>query len=260
MDIGTIIGVVVGLGLVLVSIILKSPITAFIDVSSVLIVVGGTLAATMVAFSIKSVMTAIKASLQIFFQQKINYAATVRELLAAADVARREGALGLEKLSTKSSYMKTGYTLVADGYKTEDVRDVMTIELEAAASHREEVVAVLEKMAELAPAWGMIGTLIGLVIMLLNLDDPQSIGPAMAVALLTTLYGALWANLLLTPAATKLTERSEKETHNYRLILEGTLGIARNENPRAIQQRLVGFMPPEDRAALQAKALAQKKG
>jgi chemotaxis protein MotA len=149
---------------------------------------------------------------------------------------------------------------VADGYKPENIREVLTIEMEATISRHEEVVKVLEKMADLAPAWGMIGTLIGLVIMLLNLSDPSAVGPAMAVALLTTLYGALWANLLLIPSAAKLEERSEREARDQRLVLEGAIGMARNENPRAIQQRLVGFMPSSDRAQLQAKARAKKKG
>jgi chemotaxis protein MotA len=149
--------------------------------------------------------------------------------------------------------------LVADGYRPEDIRSVLTIEMEASQARHEEIVKVLDKMAELSPAWGMIGTLIGLVIMLLNLDDPSSIGPAMAVALLTTLYGALFANLILSPGASKLADRAEREGLNLSLILEGAMGMARNENPRAIQQRLVGFMPSSDRAALQAKAREKKK-
>jgi len=209
MDIGTIIGIAVGLILVLVSILLKGSILAFIDPASILIVIGGTCSATLVAFPIKSVMGAIKASVSIFFQHRIDHLETVRTLLKAAEMVRKEGPLGLEKFKTNDQFMKTAFALVADGYKTEDLRHVLIIEMEAATARQEEVVNVLEKMAELAPAWGMIGTLIGLVIMLLNLSDPQSLGPAMAVALLTTLYGALWANLILTPSAAKLEERAD---------------------------------------------------
>lgn len=260
MDLGTIIGVVVGLVLVLTSILLKGTLLAFVDVASLLIVVGGTFAATMVAFPMGSVMRAVKASISIVFTHRIDYVATVRTLLKAADAARKEGPLALEKAEASNEFMKTGFALVADGYRPEDIKGVLHIELEATVARQEEIVTILEKMAELAPAWGMIGTLIGLVIMLLNLSDPSSIGPAMAVALLTTLYGALWANLLLTPSAAKLNERTEKEAMDMNLILEGALAMARNENPRAIQQRLLGFMPSEDRADLQAQARAKKKG
>lgn len=260
MDLGTIIGIVVGLVLVLVSIILKASLLAFFDVSSILIVVGGTFSATLVAFPMHSVMDSLKASISIFFQHRIDHVGTVREILKAADEVRRNGPLALEKFKASNQFMKTAFDLVADGMHVDSIRDVLTIELEATLSRHEEVVKVLEKMADLAPAWGMIGTLIGLVIMLLNLSDPSAIGPAMAVALLTTLYGALWANLLLSPSAAKLEDRSEREAQDHRLILEGALGMARNENPRAIQQRLVGFMPSEDRAELQSKARAKKKG
>ncbi len=260
MDLGTIIGIAVGLILVLVSIILKASILAFFDVSSILIVVGGTFAATFVAFPMTSVLAALKASISIFFQHRIDHVGTVREILKAADEVRRNGPLALEKVKASSPFLKTSFDLVADGMHVDAIRDVLTIELEATLSRSEEVVKILEKMADLAPAWGMIGTLIGLVIMLLNLSDPSAIGPAMAVALLTTFYGALWANLLLGPSAAKLEDRSEREAQDHRLILEGALGMARNENPRAIQQRLMGFMPSENRAELQSKALAKKKG
>ena len=260
MDLGTIIGIVVGMALVLLSIVLKGSLLAFIDSSSLLIVVGGTFSATLVAFPMSSVIRTMKSSISIFFTPRIDHVGTVRELLKGADAVRKEGPLALEKMKPSSEFMGTAFQLVADGMRPEDIRHVLSIEAEAAATREAEVVGIMEKMAELAPAWGMIGTLIGLVIMLLNLADPSSIGPAMAVALLTTLYGALWANFLLTPGAAKLEERSLRQSENSKLIVEGAMGMARNENPRQIQQRLMGFMPPSDRAELQAKAMAKKKG
>ncbi len=259
MDLGTIIGIVIGLGLVVASIMMNGTILAFMDIASILIVGGGTLAASCVAFPLGSVFAAIKTSMSIFFQHKIDHLETVRTLLKAADLVRKNGPVALEKMQSQNDFMRTAFDLVADGYRPEDIRGVLSIELEASQARDEEIVKILEKMAELAPAWGMIGTLIGLVIMLLNLDDPASIGPAMAVALLTTLYGALFANLILGPSAAKLADRSEREGLNLALILEGAMGMARNENPRAIQQRLVGFMPSSDRAALQAKAREKGK-
>ncbi len=260
MDLGSIIGIVVGVALVVVSILLSGNLLAFVDVPSMLIVVGGTFASTLVAFPMASVMGAQKASLNIFFQHRIDSVATVRAILQAAEKVRKEGPLALEKIKTESEFMTTAFQLVADGYRPEDLREVLIIEQEAIAARHDEVIKILEKMAELAPAWGMIGTLIGLVIMLLNLSDPSAIGPAMAVALLTTFYGALWANFILAPSAAKLAERNEREAEDYRLVVEGAAAMARNENPRAIQQRLIGFMPPGARAALGAKARAKRKG
>ena len=259
MDLGTIIGIVVGLVLVVVSILLSGSLVAFIDVPSILIVIGGTISATLVAYPMSAVVRSMKASMSIFFQPRIDHVSTVRELLKAADAVRKEGPLALEKMKPPSEFMGTAFQLVADGMRPEDIRHVLTIEAEAAHSRSMEVIGVMEKMAELAPAWGMIGTLIGLVIMLLNLSDPSAIGPAMAVALLTTFYGALWANFLLSPGATKLGDRAGRQGEDFKLVIEGAMGMARNENPRQIQQRLMGFMPPSDRAELQAKAMAKKK-
>lgn len=259
MDLGTIIGIIVGITMVVVSILLSGSLSSFWDVPSLAIVLGGTLASTMVAFPLKSVMAAGKAAISVFFGTRIDHVETVRTILRAANAVRKDGALALEKMKVDKSFMQTAFQLVADGMNPEDVGHTLTIEMEAAGTRQAEIVKVLEKMAELAPAWGMVGTLIGLVIMLLKLDDPKAIGPAMSVAILTTFYGALLANFLLGPSATKLEERSEREQEDYRLVMEGAIGMARNENPRTIQQRLLGFMPPTDRAALSAQARAKKK-
>ena len=129
------------------------------------------------------------------------------------------------------------------------MRSIMELERDVMEERHTESQAILEKMGELAPAWGMVGTLIGLVIMLLSLDDPSSIGPAMAVALLTTFYGALWANFILMPAASKLEQRTKKEVLNLNLMIETLMSIAETENPRLLQERLMGFLPPRERAA-----------
>jgi chemotaxis protein MotA len=128
------------------------------------------------------------------------------------------------------------------------------LESETAEERHGESQLILEKMGDLAPAWGMIGTLIGLVIMLLNLDDPSSIGPSMAVALLTTFYGALWANFILLPAATKLEQRTKREMLNNNLIIEALVSVASDENPRMIQEKLLGVLPPKDRQAVIKKS------
>ncbi len=259
MDIGTVIGVTFGIALVLISILLGGSLQSFVNAPGLLIVVGGTFAATFVAFPIGSVIKAIKSSIGLIFPEKTDSIETVRTLITAAEVYRKDGPPALERLKTADPFMKLAFQLVADGYKASDVGDLLRIEQEATLLRREESQAILEKMGDLAPAWGMIGTLVGLVIMLINLSDPSSIGPAMAVALLTTFYGAVLANLLFLPGANKLAGRAVKEQINMRLIVEGAAAIARNENPRQVQQRLMGFMPPEVRSQIQAKRIKAGK-
>lgn len=255
MDIATLIGVIVGTGLVLSSILLKASILNFVDTSSILIVFGGTIAATLNSFPLSNVLGAFKISIKIFMVHKIDLVETLKDMLKISALARKEGPLALEKYETGNEFLKKGLALVADGTKGTAVKNIMELERDTIEERHGESQLILEKMGELAPAWGMIGTLIGLVIMLLKLDDPSSIGPAMAVALLTTFYGAMWANFLLLPAATKLEQRTKKEMLNNNLIIEALISIAENENPRLLQERLLGALPSRDRqAVLPAKA------
>ena len=261
MDIATIIGVVSGLGLVLSAILLKASIVNFMDVSGVFIVFGGTTAATLNSFPMDSVLNAFKISIKVFFVQRIDYVKVLKELLTIAKLARKEGPLALEKYKTSDAFLKKGLRLVADGTNGSVIRAILVLERDAVEERHKESQLILEKMGDLAPAWGMIGTLIGLVIMLLNLDDPSSIGPAMAVALLTTFYGALWANFLLLPAATKLEQRTKREILRSNLIIETLGSISGNENPHVLQERLLGFLPTRDRrSALPGKPAKKERG
>lgn len=255
MDLATIIGVIAGIGLVLGSIMLKASIINFIDPASILIVFGGTVSATLISFPLKSVINAMKTSIKIIFGHKIDYIVTLQEMMKIANMARKDGVLALEKYKSDNPFLKKGLGLVADGTKGEVIVSIMSLERDTMVERHEESQSILDKMGELAPAWGMIGTLIGLVIMLLNLSDPSSIGPAMAVALLTTFYGALWANFMLLPASSKLEQRTKRELLNTNLMIETLNSIAEQENPRLLQERLIGFLPPKDRQA----ALPTKK-
>ena len=250
MDLGTIIGIVAGIVLILSAIMINASIMNFIDIPSILIVIGGTTSATLVSFPLKSVFSALKISIKILFGYKISFIETLQEMIKISMVARKEGPLALEKYDTDDEFLKKGLMLVADGTKGDVLRRMLELERDALEERHTEVQSILEKMGELAPAWGMIGTLIGLVIMLLKLDDPSSIGPAMAVALLTTFYGAVWANFILIPAATKLQKRTGVEAQKFDLIIESMMSIAEVENPRLLQERLLGFLPPKDRQAL----------
>jgi chemotaxis protein MotA len=249
MDLATLIGVICGLILVLSSILLKASITNFIDISSILIVFGGTIASTLNAFPLNGVITALKTSIKVIFGHKVDFIGTFQEMLKIASMARKEGPLALEKYKTEDMFLKKGMGLVADGTRGEVLQRILELERDAIEQRHGEIQSILEKMGELAPAWGMIGTLIGLVIMLLKLDDPSSIGPAMAVALLTTFYGALWANFILIPAASKLEVRTKIEVQRLNLIIETMMSMAETENPRLLQERLLGLMTPKDRLA-----------
>ena len=256
MDLGTIIGIVAGTALVLSAIMLKASVMNFIDPSSFLIVFGGTTAATLNAFPLPSVINALKTSVSILFGHRINFVGTLQEMIKIANMARKEGPLALEKYKTDDLFLKKGLTLVSDGTRGQVLKSILELERDITEERQMESQLILEKMGDLAPAWGMIGTLIGLVIMLLKLDDPSSIGPAMAVALLTTFYGAFWANFLLLPAASKLEQRSKQEILKTNLVIETLVSISETENPRLLQERLMGFLPPKDRH----EALPTKKG
>jgi len=247
MDIGTLIGIVGGSAMVLVAIMLKAGLDSFIDPASILIVFGGTTAATLNSFPMKSVFHAFKISVKIFFSHRIDYTAVLKEMITIAAIARKKGVVVLDQYKTEDVFLKKALTLAADGTTGKVLRQILELERDAVEERHIESQIILEKMGDLAPAWGMIGTLIGLVIMLLNLNDPSTIGPAMAIALLTTFYGALWANFYLLPASTKLEQRTKKEIIKSSLIIETMVSISGNENPRILQERLLGFLPSGER-------------
>jgi len=255
MDIGTIIGIVGGTVMLLAAILLKASLVNFIDLAGIFIVFGGTTASTLNAFPMQSVFHALRISIKIFFSHRIDYTGVLREMIKLSALARKNGPVAMEKYKTDDAFLKKALTLTADGTGGEVLRQILELEREAIEERHIESQVILEKMGDMAPAWGMIGTLIGLVIMLLNLSDPSTIGPAMAVALLTTFYGALWANFYLLPASSKLEQRTKKEIIKSNLIIETVVSISGNENPRILQERLLGFIPPRERQ----KALPTRK-
>ncbi|MEW5722034.1 MAG: MotA/TolQ/ExbB proton channel family protein [Thermodesulfobacteriota bacterium] len=259
MDIATIIGIISGLGLILASILINAPIKAFFDLPSVFIVFGGTIAATLNSFPLGSVINALKTSFKIFFGHRIDYIATMQEMLKIAQLARKNGPVALEKYKTEDKILQKGLMLAADGTRGRVLREILELERDTTEERHQESQTILEKMGDLAPAWGMIGTLIGLVIMLLNLSDPSSIGPSMAVALLTTFYGAFWANFYLLPAANKLEQRTKREVVNINLVIETLVSITEAENPRLLQERLLVFLPPRERQMAVPKKSVMKK-
>lgn len=250
MDISSIIGLV--LASVLIVLGMGSFVTAFIDLPSMLIVLGGTLGATMVFFPLENLMGLGSVVKNVFFtptQSTSNLIATIIDL---AGRARREGILSLQSAENESDdeFLVKGLGLVVDGIEETVIEDIMGNEIDFLEERHKSGADMLASMGALSPAFGMIGTLIGLVIMLQNLQDTSAIGPAMAIALITTFYGALMANLVFIPFSGKLRTRSNQEVLLRRLTMEGVMAIAAGNNPRVVEQKLNSFLAPKLRGSL----------
>lgn len=264
MDLFTLIGIIAGVGFILGSILIQTSIMTFINIPSLLIVLGGTAASSFISFSGKSLMNAMNDLITIFFKHDIDYMETIEELVKMGRINRKQGKVGLEKVKVESEFLQRGLSLVAAGLKPSAILRQMSIEKQVQIDRAEDSAAVLEKMGDLSPAWGMVGTLIGLVIMMLNLNDPSAIGPSMAVALLTTFYGSVFANLIFIPGATKIEHRSSKAIKHHDLIIEGLLSLAMNESPMMLKDKLTGFLAGSENGESNGKsasgAAAKSKG
>lgn len=249
MDLGTVIGIVLSFGLVVSAILTGGSLIVFISVPSLLIVLGGTIGAALVNYPMSYVIGVVGVIKNTFFSSLDSPADIIERFKDYANRARREGILSLEPVLKEidDDYMRKGLQLTVDGLEPQTIQEILETEISYLQDRHQvgaEVVAVLGTMA---PAMGMIGTVIGLVQMLQTMSDPSSIGPAMAVALLTTLYGAVLANLVFNPMAGKLKTRSKEEVLLRELILEGILSISKGENPRIIEEKLNSYLPPKDR-------------
>lgn len=247
MDIGTLLGLISGTILVMVAILLGGDLWGFVNAPSALIVIGGTVAVTFIMFPMGVVLGSFKVALKAFFSRSPNPKLVIDEIVALANKARKESLVSLEKTPINDPFLKKGVLLVADGTEERLVVTILETEINFTRQRHQQGQGVFKGMGTMAPAFGMIGTLIGLVNMLQVLDDPTAIGPGMALALLTTLYGALMANLAFIPIAKKLEERSQEELSKMELTMEGVISILRGENPRLIQEKLEAFLPPSMR-------------
>jgi len=220
-----------------------------------MIVVGGTLAATLINFPLAQVVGTIKVIRIAFRNHTTEPAKIIGILVAFAEKARREGLLALEAEAEMldEPFLKKGIELIVDGTDPELVRNILETELSFVAERHKQGAQIFENMGASAPAFGMLGTLIGLILMLRNLEDPSTIGPGMAVALITTFYGSLLANLIFLPIAGKLKVRSSEEILNKELMLEGILSIQAGENPRIVAEKMKSFLNPIARKKLNQK-------
>lgn len=247
MDIATIVGLVSGFIFIIWGILVSGEIGSFIDVSSILIVIGGTLASTLISYPIKSFLGSFKVVKNAFLHEEISPDGVIAQIIKLANVARKEGLLSLEELAEgiDDKFLKKGIMLIVDGTDPELVRNILETELVFLEERHTEGQSLFETMGSFAPAYGMLGTLIGLINMLKKLEDPSSIGPNMSVALVTTFYGSFLANVVFLPIANKLKIRSNREILVKELMVEGLLSIQAGENPRIIEEKLKTFVPPE---------------
>lgn len=252
MDLASILGIIISFTVVVVAIFLGGSISQFIDVPSMLIVIGGGMAATLIRFPLAGLMGAFATGGKVAFKHKKSDARSIIEKVAElADIVRRSGPLGLETVEIDDPTMAKGVQYVTDGYEGDFIRDAMERERDLYLERLEEGQRVFKALGDSAPAFGMIGTLVGLVQMLANMDDPAAIGPSMAIALLTTLYGALIANVICMPIADKLASKFKTEELNQSLIIDGVLQIRDNKSPDAVKEALISYLPETARAGIQ---------
>lgn len=253
MDIATIIGVILGITLIIISILLEGSLLTFWSFSSVMIVVGGTLASTLINYPLKQVLGVIKVTKNAFHTNTFDPLNVIKFIVSLAEKARREGLLALEEEADNSEdeFIKKGIHLIVDGTDPELVRNILQAELLMMEERHKVGYGIMEAMGASAPAYGMLGTLIGLILMLTKLDDPGALGPGMAVALITTFYGSILANLIFLPIAGKLKLRSSEEMMQKEIIIEGVLSIQAGENPRIVAEKMKTFLTPEEKELLE---------
>ena len=251
-DLATIVGLVAGFGLVISAIALGGDPLSFVNPPSGLIVIGGTFAVTTMCFSLKEMLGTAKIALKTIATTSRDPSDAAVQVLQVAEMARKNGVLSLQGALEdfkEEPFLYKGMAMVVDGTPGEEVENIMRRDMMATLQRHRKGGAILKKMAEFAPAMGLIGTLIGLVQMLGNLQDPASIGPSMAVALLTTFYGAVLANMVLMPMASKLERNSAEEALVNSIYVLGATSIGRQENPRRLEMLLNSVLPPAKRVA-----------
>lgn len=253
MDIASILGLVICAVLVVFGITVDegfSVMMNFYDLPSVLITLGGSFACTLVYFSLKDFVTSLKAFKIALKKPVSKETETIKNIIDLSNVARKEGLLALEEAVNEldDEYLKKGILLVVDGTDPELVRAIMETEMVCIENRHKKVISFYDTLAAMGPAWGMIGTLIGLINMLKNLSDISTVGPNMAIALITTLYGSLLANWIALPIAGKLKYNNEIEIMLKEVTIEGLLSIQAGENPRVIEEKLKSFLSPEQRS------------
>lgn len=251
MDIATIIGILGGFGLVITAVLSGGGLTWFLDGPSAMIVLGGTLGAVLIHYPLSDVFGVIKVAQQAFRGRKQQADLVINHLVEMSRTSRREGLLSLQKTlpKTRDPFLTNAIQLVVDGVDPAHISEILETELDCIGERHRLGAEIFTTMGNFAPAMGLIGTLIGLVQMLKQMNNPGSIGPAMAVALITTFYGVVLANLVFLPIAGKLRNRSAQELLLKQLIINGILSIQSGDNPRVLEQKLHSYLAPRERTS-----------
>lgn len=263
MDLSTIFGLVIAVAMMGGALAVLSMggqsrlhLSGFVDPPAILMVLGGSLAVVLVGFPLRKVLSLGRLVGRVFWHRPIDLAGVISQMVSFSETARRDGLLALEARihEIDDPFIRFGIQMAVDGAQPETIEEVMRTEIDSVANRHRESKKMLDLMGRCGPAFGMIATLLGLVIMLGNLNDPETIGPAMAVALIGTLYGALLANLVCIPFSEKLAHQSQEERLAREIVLRGILAIQSGENPRLVEQRLSTFLPHGSRPRIYQRA------
>jgi len=249
MDLATLIGLVGAVLAILTAILMGGSMDIFVNAPGLMIVCAGTMTVVLTKYPISVAAHALKAAAKAFLNKTQTPGELIEKCVELSSIARKEGVLGLEQVEIENEFLKRGVLLVVDGNDADFVRKMMNTDINQTIERHEEGQSIFKSIGDVAPAMGMIGTLIGLVQMMANMDDPKALGPAMAVALLTTLYGAVIANVFALPIADKLSLRSKQERMTKHLIVEGISAIQEGLNPRVVEDLLKIYLPGSKRSA-----------
>ena len=253
MDLATLIGLVGAFAFIIMSMLLGGSLDMYVDTPSLMIVFGGSLFVVLIKHNLGQFLGAGKVAAKAFIFKPEPTNDLIGQLVELSDIARKGGFLALEEVEIDNPFMKKGIDLLVDGYESKTIKQILHKDIGLTNERHNQGINIFSSLGDVSPAMGMIGTLVGLVAMLSNMDDPKSIGPAMAVALLTTLYGSMLSNMVALPIADKLTLRKEQETLNRRLILDGLLAIQEGQNPRLIEGLLNNYVHENKRTFEMAK-------
>lgn len=252
MDLATLIGFLAAWGLIIATIAMGTGAMVFVNMPSLMIVIGGAFAVVLMRFTLGQFIGSIKTAMKAFMYKSESPAELIDVVVELAAVARKEGLLALEGQEINNPVLAKGISMLVDGHEPAVVKKTLTTEMNETVARHKIGQDIFKQIGDAGPAMGMIGTLVGLVQMLSNMSDPKSIGPAMAVALLTTLYGAMLANMFALPVSDKLSLRSAEEQMNKTIIIESVLGIQDGQNPKVLEQVLRNYLPPSQRETEEA--------
>ena len=258
MDIATGLGLLAGATVLVVLILMGGDVRMFLDAHAFIVIFGGSFAATLIRFPLSSIFHGLPLGLRFAFtMRRVSQRDLVDQIASIAEIARKQGPLGLEKVQVEDSFLAKGVRFVADGYDADFIRDNLERDRDNFLTHLDEGQKIYRAVGDCAPAFGMIGTLIGMVQMFANMTDPSKLGPFMAVALLATFYGAATANLLCLPIADKLHLKLLDEEVNRTLIIDGILMIRESKSPTLVREMLLAYLPERHRhEAEEAEAAA----